>query len=58
MRPRDDKVSNFPMVDNRVIEFAEKLEEFIYSEAIDLPVISVIGALETVKMVILHESTD
>lgn len=54
----NDKVVNFPVVDNRTVDFAEKLEAFVYSEGKDLPLISLVGALETVKLVILGAVTN
>lgn len=53
----NDKVVNFPVVDNRTVDFAEKLEAFVYAEGRDIPLISIVGALETVKLIVLGAVT-
>lgn len=53
MQTPNDKVVNFPVVDNRTVDFAVKLEAFVYEHGTDVPLISIVGALETVKLIIL-----
>lgn len=51
--PGRDKVVNIPVVDNRIVTFAEKLQAFVDKEGQDIPLIAIVGALEVVKLVIL-----
>lgn len=48
-----NNIHGFPVVD-----FSEKLETFIYDNAIDLPIVSIVGVLETVKYLILTDALD
>lgn len=51
-----DNVRRLPVVDFRVIEFAQHLEDFVREKGADLSLMSIVGALETVKHVVLAES--
>lgn len=54
----NNNVQNFPVVDNRVVEFAAKLEDFVYEHGKDLSIPSILGALEIMKHVILTDAME
>jgi hypothetical protein len=54
----NNNVENFPVVDKRIIDFNEKLTDFIFEHGKNISVIAIIGALEAVKQTIIHDILD